>query len=204
MRGRGPESRGPESRGPESAPSEKGEKRHVIGLERGIVKLAPYDAEWQRLFEEEKARIQAAIGQWVLDIQHVGSTSIPGVVAKPILDIGVAVENFEEASVCIEPLEQLGYEYHGENGIPRRHYFVMGDPRTHHLHVNEVHSRDWENQVFFRDYLIQHPEFAQEYAALKLELAGRFPTDRDAYLEGKAPFIERVLHLARSERTSEG
>jgi GrpB-like predicted nucleotidyltransferase (UPF0157 family) len=188
---------------PVSGPETKGSivrREGIIGLERGIVKLALYTTEWQRLFEEEKARIQAAIGHWTLDIQHVGSTSIPGVVAKPILDIGVAVENFEEASVCIEPLEQLGYEYCGENGIPRRHFFVMGDPRTHHLHVNEIHSRDWENQVFFRDYLILHPDFAEEYTALKLRLAERFPTDRDAYLEGKAPFIERVLRLARSER----
>ena len=176
------------------------ERYAVIGLERGIVRLAPYTTDWQRLFEQEKARIQTAIGHWTLDIQHVGSTSIPGIVAKPILDIGVAVEDFEEANVCIEPLEQLGYEYHGENGIPRRHFFVMGDPRTHHLHVNEIHSRDWENQVFFRDYLILHSESAEEYTALKLSLAERFPTDRDAYLEGKASFIERVLRLARSER----
>lgn len=176
------------------------ERYAVIGLERSIVRLAPYTTDWQRLFEQEKARIQTAIGHWTLDIQHVGSTSIPGIVAKPILDIGVAVEDFEEANVCIEPLEQLGYEYHGENGIPRRHFFVMGDPRTHHLHVNEIHSRDWENQVFFRDYLILHSESAEEYTALKLSLAERFPTDRDAYLEGKASFIERVLRLARSER----
>jgi GrpB-like predicted nucleotidyltransferase (UPF0157 family) len=174
----------------------------VIGLERGIVRLAPYTNHWQRLFEEEKVRIQTAIGRWVLDIQHVGSTAIPGIVAKPILDIGVAVESFEKASVCIEPMERLGYEYRGENGIPRRHFFVMGDPRTHHVHVNEILGRDWENQIFFRDYLILHPEFAKQYTTLKLRLAERFPTDREAYLEGKAPFIERVLRLARSERAN--
>jgi GrpB-like predicted nucleotidyltransferase (UPF0157 family) len=174
----------------------------VIGLERGIVRLAPYTNHWQRLFEEEKVRIQTVIGRWVLDIQHVGSTAIPGIVAKPILDIGVAVESFEKASVCIEPMERLGYEYRGENGIPRRHFFVMGDPRTHHVHVNEILGRDWENQIFFRDYLILHPEFAKQYTTLKLRLAERFPTDREAYLEEKAPFIERVLRLARSERAN--
>jgi GrpB-like predicted nucleotidyltransferase (UPF0157 family) len=174
---------------------------NVIGLERGVVELAPYTAEWKRIFERDKARLQAAVGDHVLDIQHVGSTSIPGMVAKPIIDIGIAVRNFEQATVCIEPIERLGYEYKGENGIPRRHFFVKGDPRTHHVHVNEVDGRDWENQVFFRDYLIQHPGMAQEYAELKLELARRFPTDRQAYLDGKAPFIERVLRLARLDRS---
>ena len=172
----------------------------MIGLERGIVKLVPHTAEWRQLFEKEKARLQTAISDYVLDIQHVGSTSIPGMTAKPILDIGIAVQNFEKAAVCIEPMVQLGYEYHGEHGIPRRHLFVKGDPRTHHVHMNEITSQDWENLVFFRDYLTRHPEIAQEYAELKLELAQRFPTDRQAYLDEKAPLIERVLQLARLEK----
>jgi len=170
----------------------------MIGLERGVVKLAPYTAEWKRLFEQEKALLQAAIGPHVLEIQHVGSTSIPGMVAKPIIDIGIAVTSFEGARVCIRPIEQLGYDYRGENGIPRRHFFVKGEARTHHLHINEIDSREWENHVLFRDYLIQHGGLAEEYAALKAELAQRYPTDREAYLEGKAPFIERVLEMARS------
>jgi GrpB-like predicted nucleotidyltransferase (UPF0157 family) len=172
----------------------------MLGLESGVVRLSPYQPAWQRLFEEEKARLQQAVGPYVLDIQHVGSTSIPGLVAKPILDIAIAVRNFEEATVCIEPIERLGYVYRGELGIPRRHYFRKGQPRTHHLHVNEIESADYENQILFRDYLIRHPDLAQAYGALKLDLARRFPTDRDAYLAGKAPFIEHVLALARAAR----
>lgn len=172
----------------------------MLGLQRGIVKLAPYTTEWKRLFEEEKSRLQEAIGQYVLDIQHVGSTSIPGMTAKPILDIGIAVKNFEEARVCIRPVEQLGYEFRGERGIPRRHFFVKGNPRTHHLHINEIDSSNWENQVLFRDYLIQHPKLVEEYTALKVRLAQQFPTDREAYLDGKASFIEGVLAMARSAR----
>ena len=175
----------------------------MIGLPRGTVKLIPYTPEWARLFEEEKARLEAAIGDDVLDIQHVGSTSIPGMIAKPILDIGIAVKDYEEARVCIRSIEQLGYEYRGELGIPRRHYFVKGEPRTHHIHMNERSSRDWGNQVLFRDYLIHHPEQAEKYAALKRELAERYPKDRDAYLEGKAPFIEEVLRRARKELRSQ-
>jgi GrpB-like predicted nucleotidyltransferase (UPF0157 family)/GNAT superfamily N-acetyltransferase len=172
----------------------------MIGLERDRVRLVPYTAEWKRLFEEEKARLQAAIGPYVLDIQHVGSTSIPGMVAKPIIDIGISVTSFEGARICIQPVEQLGYEYRGEFGIPLRHYFVKGDPRTHHLHMHELGSPDWENQVLFRDYLIQHPALADEYAALKVDLAQRYPADREAYLEAKAPFIQRVMGMARSAR----
>ena len=176
----------------------------MIGLERGTVRLTPYSKEWERLFAEEKSSLQAAIGMYVLDIQHVGSTSIPGMVAKPIIDIAIAIENFENASVCIKPIERSGYEYKGENGIPRRHFFAKGNPRTHHIHMNELGSREWIDQISFRNYLILHPEAAKEYADLKTKLARRYPTDRQAYLDNKAPFIEHVLRLARSEEKGSG
>jgi GrpB-like predicted nucleotidyltransferase (UPF0157 family) len=172
----------------------------TLGLVKDTVRVVPYTPEWARLFEEEKSRLLAVIGPYVLDIQHVGSTSIPGMAAKPILDIAIAVRNFEEARVCIAPIEQLGYEYRGEFGIPRRHYFTKGEPRTHHIHMNELGSRDWNNQIDFRDYLIRHPDAAREYAGLKLELAQAHPADRQGYLDGKGPFVERVLKLARAER----
>ena len=170
----------------------------MIGLERGALKLVPYAAQRKRFFEAEKALLHAAIGDYVLAIEHVGSTSIPGMIAKPILDIGIAVRDYEQARICVQPIRGLGYEYRGEQGMPRRHYFVKGDPRTHHLHVLEATSLDWENMILFRDYLTQHSEAASQYAELKLELARRFPSDREAYQDGKAPFVERVLELARS------
>ena len=176
-------------------PPKTGETK--IGLDLGTVRLSPYSADWPRLFEEEKVLLQAAVGPYVLDIQHVGSTSIPGIPAKPIIDIGIAVENFEEAAVCIAPIEALGYTYKGENGIPRRHYFSKGIPRTHHIHINEINSPAWENHILFRDYLIQHPEVGQEYSDRKLKLAGLHPVYRAAYQAGKDPFIEDVLRAAR-------
>lgn len=130
----------------------------MLGLARGTVTLQPYTEEWPVLFRTEAAHLQAAIGAHVLDIQHVGSTAIPGLPAKPILDIGVAVENFEAAAICIQPLAAIGYRYRGEMGIPRRHYFVKGDPITHHLHMNEISSADWQQQIAFRDYLRQHTD----------------------------------------------
>lgn len=171
----------------------------MLGLVRGTVALHPYSDEWPALFRTEAAQLQAAIGAHVLDIQHVGSTAIPGLPAKPILDIGVAVDNFEAAAVCIQPLAVLGYRYRGEAGILRRHYFVKGDPVTHHLHMNEIQSADWQQQIAFRDYLRQHPAAVHAYATLKAHLASHFPDDRMAYTESKSGFIAGVLQKALPE-----
>jgi GrpB-like predicted nucleotidyltransferase (UPF0157 family)/protein associated with RNAse G/E len=168
----------------------------MLGLPRGTVTLSPYHAEWPVLFRDEATQLQSAIGAHVLDIQHVGSTSIPGIPAKPIIDIAVAVDNFEAAAICIQPLEALGYHYRGEAGIPRRHYFSKGDPSTYHLHMNEISSADWQQQIAFRDYLRQHPAQALAYAQLKIQLAQQFPTDRLAYTESKSGFIAGVLQKA--------
>ena len=175
-----------------------------IGLARNVVRVDEYTPEWARLFAEEAARLWAAIGPHVLDIQHVGSTSVPGLAAKPILDIGVAVASFEGALVCVPLLEALGYEYRGENGIPRRHYFVKGDPQGYHLHMNEIDGQEWRGHIAFRDYLRAHPEVAQAYAELKRRLAAEFPSDRAAYLEGKASFVQDVLDRARGPAGAEG
>ena len=174
------------------------EREVLIGLERGGVRLVPHDPEWARIYEGERARIEAAIGVHVLDIQHVGSTSIPGIAAKPIVDIAIGVESYEGARVCIAPLEALGYTYHGEHGIPGRHYFTRGDPTLYHVHMHEVTSRAWGNLVLFRDYILAHPKEAQAYLELKQRMAERHRRDRRAYTDGKAAFIERILELARS------
>jgi GrpB-like predicted nucleotidyltransferase (UPF0157 family) len=175
------------------------EQQVLIGLEKGVVRLASHNVDWARVYEGERARIEAAIGAHILEVQHVGSTSIPGLAAKPIIDIAVGVEDFEVARVCIAPLEALGYTYHGENGISGRHYFTRGDPTLYHTHMHEVTSRAWGNLVLFRDYLLQHPKEVRAYLALKRRLAEQHRHDRRAYTEGKAAFIERILRLARGE-----
>jgi len=170
-----------------------------IGLERGVVRLAPHNPHWKALFEVERQRLQMAIGAYVLDIQHIGSTAIAGIAAKPIIDIGVAVTNFEEAVVCVAPLEQLGYEYKGENGIPRRHYFDYGMPRLFHLHMFEQTSPEWQAHLLFRDFLIGHPETARLYEALKMDLAEKYRNEREKYTNGKGDFIQRVIAEANVE-----
>jgi GrpB-like predicted nucleotidyltransferase (UPF0157 family) len=170
----------------------------MLGLERGVVRLEAYNPEWAQLFEQEKQRLREALGNWARDIQHVGSTSIPGCAAKPILDIAIAVENFEAAFASVPIIEQLGYEFRGEMGIPRRHYFVKRDPRsTHHIHMLEQNSAEYQAHLLFRDYLRLHSEAVIEYIALKQHLAEQYPTDREAYTNGKTEFVEHILTLAR-------
>jgi GrpB-like predicted nucleotidyltransferase (UPF0157 family) len=169
----------------------------IIGLERGVVRLVPFNPGWAVLFEEEKSRLVQALGIWALDIQHVGSTAIPGGVAKPIIDIAIAVHNFEAAFACVKPMETLGYLYGGENGIPRRHYFVKRNPATtHHIHMFEITSKEWPEHLLFRDYLRSHPEIVQGYADLKRQLVEQFPMNRELYTEGKAEFIRSVIDQA--------
>ena len=119
------------------------------------------------------------------------------------MDIAIAVESFEAATDCIAPLEGLGYLYRGENGIPRRRYFVLRSPGGEmtlvHVHMLEIESAEWENHLLFRDYLRAHPEQVAAYQALKQDLMARFSHDRPAYTEGKAAYIARILDLARAE-----
>ncbi len=111
-----------------------------------------------------------AVGDHILDIQHIGSTSIPGMIAKPIIDIGMAIASFTEGFVLVEPVQKLGYEYKGENGIPQRHYFVKGDPTTHHLHILELDSKEWKRLIAFRDSLRKNGDLVDKYAQIKASL----------------------------------
>jgi GrpB-like predicted nucleotidyltransferase (UPF0157 family) len=151
---------------------------------------------WKWRFRKEKALLWIAIRGHVLEIQHVGSTAIPGMIAKPIVDILAAVSDFERAFACVTPIEQLGYEYKGESEDPRQYYFVKGDPARYHLYLVERSGEAWVTRVAFRDTLICHPEIARQYADLKQQLALQFQDDLRAYQDGKLPFVEWVGELA--------
>jgi GrpB-like predicted nucleotidyltransferase (UPF0157 family) len=168
----------------------------MLGLQKGIVKLAPHTELWHQLFAEEEARLREAIGEHVVAIEHVGSTAICGLPAKPIIDIAAAVREAVDAQACVRLLENIGYEYRGESGIAGRYYFVKGEPRTHHLHMVESGSDLWRDHLLFRDYLRRHQEVAEEYERLKRDLAIKYESDRGAYTEGKSRFIGEVLKRA--------
>lgn len=166
-----------------------------------MVELRPYSQNWPALFELERTAIEHALaiedaGVRALAIEHIGSTSVPGLAAKPIIDIAIAVENFEAASVLVEPLVAIDYEYLGEYGIPRRHYFRRGDPRTHHIHMFEFAGDKWRNHIAFRDYLRSNADVAAEYERLKTELARVHKHDIRTYTDAKADFIQATIRRA--------
>ena len=168
----------------------------TLGLAAGRVRLLSCHQVWAAEFRSERARVADVVGSYISDIQHVGSTAIPGVPAKPILDILVGVDDYDEAAVCIARLERIGYCYRGEHGIPRRHYFVQGDPRTHHLHMVERASEMWRVTVAFRDFLRVDSDSAREYAEAKVKLAAKYSRDRSKYQFWKDKIVERILERA--------
>lgn len=165
----------------------------VLGLASGHVSLALAHDAWAAAYELERVKIAAVLGEHMIGIEHVGSTSIPGVPAKPILDILVGVHGFDEARACVPPMIGIGYNYRGENGIARRHYFVKGDPRTHHVHMVEVQSDDWNVTLRFRDLLRMDPDLANKFAREKERLAHVYSDDREGYQREKGKVVESIL-----------
>ncbi|WP_454258365.1 GrpB family protein [Pseudoxanthomonas mexicana] len=164
-----------------------------FGLNPGELRLVTVGPEWALRFSAERDRLSTALGPVAIDIQHVGSTAVPGILAKPILDIAVAIQSFENGYPLVPLLEALGYEYRGEYGIPLRHYFVHGIPRrTHHLHVLEQQSTDWERHIRFRDQLRRSPATAAQYSELKLASVSESSGSRDLYQSLKSSFITKI------------
>lgn len=163
--------------------------------------IVDYNPAWPEMFEQEKARLLAGAGQWIEDIQHVGSTSIPGLAAKPIIDIMIAIYDLADVQKCVAPIEKLGYDYLGEHGLPERHFFRKPrldgwHKRTHHIHMVLKGSNQWINQVHFRDHLREHPDARQQYEKLKRELAEQYHNDRIAYTDAKQDFVFAILRQA--------
>jgi GrpB-like predicted nucleotidyltransferase (UPF0157 family) len=171
----------------------KGNSQSVLGLERNIVRLHDYTPLWVELYREEEARIRAAVGDLIIDLQHVGSTAIPGIKAKPILDMMAGVARLEEALLCRAPLEAIGYDYAAHAGITNDYVFGKGVARTHLLHVVEYESAEWTAHLRFRDRLRNEPELAQEYERLKEELSRKFSDNRAEYTDAKSEFIRKVV-----------
>lgn len=164
-----------------------------LGLESGTVRVVPYDPAWPALFAAEADRIRVAADGLPLRLEHMGSTSIPGLAAKPIVDILAGRPPGSAVAPYVEALVRAGYAHRGEQGIPGREFFRRGDPRSYHVHLAEEGSPAWRTPLAFRDALRADPALAAEYGALKRELAARFPRDRESYIEGKGPFVARVL-----------
>lgn len=162
------------------------------------VRIAPYDPKWPELFEHERAALAVALSPWLVGpIEHIGSTAVPGLAAKPVIDIMAAVRDLDSSRPAIEALTKVGYCYwpYREDVM---HWFCKPSDalRTHHLHLVPLRSQLWLDRLAFRDYLRSNPTIAAEYATLKRELARQYEWDRETYTDAKLPFVERVLKLA--------
>jgi len=169
------------------------EEEVVLGVARGQVALAGPTSAWIRLFEAEAARIAEALRPFGASIEHCGSTSVPGIPAKPIIDILIGLPAPIDVAALAAALAGIGYEHATWAGVPGHEVFGKGEPRTHLLHAVPHEEEAWARMLAFRDTLRSDPALAAEYAALKRDLARRFPDDRSAYTDGKSEFVARVL-----------
>lgn len=165
----------------------------------------PHDPRWREAFEAEAKHVAAALGENVVAVHHIGSTAIPDIYAKPIVDILVEVRDITGVDARGPEMESLGYEVMGEYGIPGRRYFRKDNRegiRTHHIHAFEAGSAEAEHHLAFRDYMTAHPAEAQSYSELKRKLADEHPHSIDGYMDGKDGFIKEMNRRAARWRAS--
>ena len=171
----------------------------TIGLPRLTVRLVPFDEAWAAEFTSEAARLQALLGKDTGPIEHIGSTAVPGICAKPIIDMMAGVGSLESARSLSPALQAAGYEYRENGDAPDRILFVKGPPicRTHHLSLVVRGSAQWNNCLRFRDALRSDRTLAEEYERLKRNLAAKFSSDRPSYTAAKEEFILRVIRNSK-------
>jgi len=166
------------------------------------MKLSPYSQEWKFIYKQEAKKIKNIIGDFVIDIQHIGSTAIPNIVAKPIIDIVVMISSLDKAKDLIKLLTDIGYKYDEPASSSERYLLRKGDPIQYHLSLTALNVTFWHRQILFRNYLIDHPLIAKEYEKLKLKIIKKYPTGGKEYISEKSSFIQKVLELAEKDSKS--
>lgn len=170
-----------------------------LGLARGIVRLVPHRDSWHQTYTHESILIQKALRIAPFFIEHVGSTSIPGIMAKPILDIAIKVDSFNTIDSWINLLGAVGYSYKGiEPDMPQRRFFIKGTEASRVVYLHIVNNQEFKKMTSFRDTLIANQRLAKEYSDLKVKLASAHETDRKQYTHLKDGFIANVLNLYTS------
>ncbi len=172
-----------------------------LGTQGAHIEIVEYDPEWPLVFEREAKAILEECSPWITDVQHIGSTSAPGLSAKPILDMMPLAASTDDAARAVSKMEVLGYLYRGDNGIPGRYYFdrVVGGRTVAHVHMFPVRHPDVQRHLIFRDYLRSHPDVLQDYERLKRALASKYRDNRRAYTDEKAEFINLIIETAMSQ-----
>jgi len=163
--------------------------------------IADYDPQWPEMFIELRTRIATVLGDLAAAIEHVGSTAVPGLAAKPVIDIDVLLSSADGLPEAIERLAALGYAYRGDLGVPGREAFrqPLGQP-AHHLYVCPPDSTEYRRHIAFRDHLRAYPESARRYGELKRNLAAEFRNDRERYNAGKSEFVDKIVRSALRPR----
>lgn len=165
-----------------------------IGLKKEEVKLLPHDPAWAELYKKEEKPLRLTLGKTALEIQHIGSTSIPGALAKPIIDIAVGVRDLKDAEECIQPLKKLGYKL--EHGEENGRYFLTKESNskiTHHFHIEKLGSDIWNRQIVFINYLKKNKRALDRCNEFKSELAEKYKNNRKAYVAAKVKFINDMI-----------
>ena len=160
-----------------------------LGLKADEIRLVPYDPDWPSFFEEESLRIKNALKDRALDIQHFGSTSVPGLMAKPIIDILIGLKDFDQIDEIHRLMNNIGYEWFKAAGIPGDYTFGFGNPRQFWAHIVRIDSTNWSRNLLFRDRLRSDPDLACSYAELKQNLARNYKGVRSEYTLGKTAFV---------------
>lgn len=172
-----------------------------MALKRGIVELEDYNYSWKDDYLKEEKLLKELLGNRIIEIHHIGSTSIEGLKAKPIIDILIVIDSLNNISEIEEILSKYDYHNRGQQGVPDRYFFAKGpeEARTHYIHFVEPKSNTYYNQVYFKKYLIEHPEYIKKYCDLKQQLALKYADDRPKYTQGKNEFITDVIKKAKDE-----
>ncbi|PAB60367.1 GrpB family protein [Anaeromicrobium sediminis] len=158
-----------------------------------IIEVVPHNSEWKEEYEKEAKKIYSIMGNEIAEIHHIGSTSIPNIYAKPIIDILIGVKDIKNVDKYNNEMEKLGYIAKGEYGILGRRFFLKGlYNRTHHLHVFQIGNPEIKRHLNFRDYMLVHSKEAEDYEKLKKELAIKFRYDNEGYCNGKNDFIKDI------------
>ena len=157
--------------------------------------VVPYDPNWRSDFEAIRAEVEGAVGDLILGVEHVGSTSVEGMAAKPCIDIDVVIPDYSVFDAVVDRLNAIGYIHEGDLGIKDREAFKYGDKphlQTHHLYVCPQTSAELHRHITFRDFLRSHPDAVHQYSAVKQQAAQLFPNDIDAYIAYKSECIKEI------------
>ena len=168
-------------------------KSNISKTDKRRVEVVSYNPNWKEMYKEESGKVKNILSDIIIDIHHIGSTAIPGIKAKPVIDMLVEVKDIEAVDQYNHKMEEFGYEVMGEYGIPKRRFFRKGgDKRTHHIHIFQVGNEEIERHIDFKKYLIAYPDKAREYSKLKEKLTNKYTYDVENYTNGKSDFIKEI------------